>query len=115
MMKTTKKLKNNTPKTNGALAEPVKQPAFKPEPVKAAPSQAELLKPAPARPEPVKAAVVRPEPPKPVPVKPEPPAVNRVPLQLEKPGAKSVCVAGSFNGWNPAKTPLRDAGNGKWV
>ncbi len=145
MMKTTKKLKNNTPKTNGALAEPVKQPAFKAEPVKAAPSQAELLKPAPVRPEPVKAAVVRPEPPKPapvkteaakpiqlkaepvpapviksepakpVPVKPESPAVNRVPLQLEKPGAKSVCVAGSFNGWNPAKTPLRDAGNGKWV
>jgi hypothetical protein len=140
MMKTTKKLKNNSPKTNGALAEPVKQPAFKAESVKAAPSQAELLKPAPMRPEPIKAAVVRPEPaklapikteaPKPVqlkaepvpapvakpaPVQPEPPAVKRVPLQLEKPGAKSVCVAGSFNGWNPAKTPLKDAGNGKWV
>src|SRR6266853_3241759 len=145
MMKKTKKLKNNTPKTNGSLPEPLKQPMPKAEPVKALPAQAELPKPVQARPEPVKAVVVKPQPAKPAPakveapkqvqikaepvpaptVKPEPakpapvnaapPAFNRVALQLEKPGAKSVCVAGSFNDWNPAKTPLSDAGNGKWI
>ena len=40
---------------------------------------------------------------------------NQVSLELVKPGAKHVCVAGSFNGWTPEKSPLVPAGNGRWV
>lgn len=29
--------------------------------------------------------------------------------------AKRVCVAGSFNNWNPSATPLAPAGNGRWL
>jgi|SRR6185295_9453325 len=36
-------------------------------------------------------------------------------LEFLKPEAKSVCVAGSFNGWNPAGTPLTRLNDGKWV
>ena len=36
-------------------------------------------------------------------------------LEFVKPEAKSVCVAGSFNGWNPARTPLTRLKDGKWV
>jgi 1,4-alpha-glucan branching enzyme len=32
-----------------------------------------------------------------------------------KPDAKAVFVAGSFNGWQPEKTPLSPKGNGRWV
>jgi 1,4-alpha-glucan branching enzyme len=35
-------------------------------------------------------------------------------LQLVKPGAKTVCVAGSFNGWKPEATPLTPRGAGQW-
>ena len=41
--------------------------------------------------------------------------MKRVALALVKPGAKNVFVAGSFNGWKPESTPLRPAGEGKWV
>ncbi len=44
-----------------------------------------------------------------------PPKPNRVSLELVKPGAKHVFVAGSFNGWKPDKTPLTPLGNGHWV
>lgn len=40
---------------------------------------------------------------------------NRVALELVKPGAKSVCVAGSFNGWKPEATPLTARADGRWV
>lgn len=40
---------------------------------------------------------------------------NRVSLELVKPDAKSVLVAGSFNEWQPEKSPLRPAGNGRWT
>ena len=40
---------------------------------------------------------------------------NHVSLELVKPEAKQVCVAGSFNEWKPDKTPLNPAGNGRWV
>jgi 1,4-alpha-glucan branching enzyme len=40
---------------------------------------------------------------------------NQVSLELVKPDAKTVCVAGSFNEWKPEKTPLASAGNGRWV
>ena len=56
-------------------------------------------KPAPARPLVSKAA----------------PAAPKAHLEFIKPDAKNVCVAGSFNGWNPAKTPLTRLTDGKWV
>lgn len=40
---------------------------------------------------------------------------NHVCLELVKPDAKTVCVAGSFNEWKPEKTPLVSLGNGRWV
>ncbi len=40
---------------------------------------------------------------------------NRISLELVKPEAKSVYVAGSFNGWSPEKSPLLNTGNGHWV
>jgi 1,4-alpha-glucan branching enzyme len=43
------------------------------------------------------------------------PATNLVSLELVKPGAKTVCVAGSFNEWRPEKTPLVPLGNGRWA
>ena len=36
-------------------------------------------------------------------------------LELLKSEAKEVYVAGSFNGWIPAKSPLSNAGNGRWI
>jgi 1,4-alpha-glucan branching enzyme len=33
---------------------------------------------------------------------------------LETPGAQSVTVAGDFNNWEPARTPLRKTGRGVW-
>ena len=43
------------------------------------------------------------------------PKPNRVSLEFVKPDAKSVCVAGSFNGWKPESTPLVRGTNGSWV
>ena len=36
-------------------------------------------------------------------------------LELVRPEAKSVFVAGTFNEWQPAKTPLKAASGGKWT
>ena len=36
-------------------------------------------------------------------------------LVLLQPGARSVSVAGDFNGWNPAQTPLERSGDGMWT
>ncbi len=36
-------------------------------------------------------------------------------LVLVQPGARSVQVAGDFNGWNPARTPLEPASGGAWT
>ena len=47
--------------------------------------------------------------------KPQAPQENRVLLEIETPGAKNVCVAGSFNEWNPNRTPLAPLGNGRWA
>ena len=35
-----------------------------------------------------------------------------VDLVLNRPDARSVCVAGSFNNWDQSKTPMRKEGNG---
>jgi 1,4-alpha-glucan branching enzyme len=40
---------------------------------------------------------------------------GKVTLQLVKPGASRVLVAGSFNGWRPEATPLTPLGNGRWT
>jgi 1,4-alpha-glucan branching enzyme len=69
-------------------------------------------------------AATKAEAPKTAPVKAEPakfaphtngPKINHVSLELVKPDAKTVCVAGSFNEWKPEKTPLVSLGNGRWV
>ena len=36
-------------------------------------------------------------------------------LGLAQPEAKAVCVAGSFNGWRPAVSPMIHLGNGHWA
>jgi 1,4-alpha-glucan branching enzyme len=38
-----------------------------------------------------------------------------VQLRFENAHARSVCVAGSFNGWRPEATPLEPIGPGRWV
>lgn len=40
---------------------------------------------------------------------------GRVSLELIQPGAKHVCVAGSFNGWKPEQGPLVSKGDGRWI
>lgn len=35
-------------------------------------------------------------------------------FKITLPKAKTVAVAGSFNGWDPARTPLRNEGGGVW-
>ena len=43
------------------------------------------------------------------------PEASRVSLELIKPEARTVFVAGSFNGWKPESTPLACLGNGRWA
>ena len=48
--------------------------------------------------------------------KPEPaPRVGHVSFELVKPGAKQVCVAGTFNGWKPERSPLSPLADGRFV
>ena len=49
------------------------------------------------------------------PVKPTQPKTGRISLELIKPDAKTVCVAGSFNEWKPETSPLAPLGNGRWA
>jgi anti-sigma factor RsiW len=44
---------------------------------------------------------------------PEPQVIVR--LIMVQPGAKTVAVAGDFNGWDPARTPLLRADSGMWT
>jgi len=46
---------------------------------------------------------------------PSPSGPTRVCLEFVKPGAKRVCVAGSFNEWKPERAPLVPMGNDRWV
>ena len=69
---------------------------------KAAPIKTQAAKVEPAR---IQAA-------KPAPIKADLPKAR---LELVKPEAKSVFVAGSFNDWNPSQTPLSRTRDGKWV
>jgi hypothetical protein len=73
-------------------------------------TRATLTKISPMQAEPEKVQAAKPEPTsKPSPVK----ALPKAHLELVKPEAKSVFVAGSFNQWNPA--PLTRSNDGKWV
>jgi 1,4-alpha-glucan branching enzyme len=46
-----------------------------------------------------------------------PPATTHMTVHLEfhAPGAKDVCLAGSFNDWHPTASPMVDLGNGRWA
>jgi len=52
---------------------------------------------------------------KPEPVKATAPKASKVSLELVKPGATRVCVAGTFNDWKPEKMPLVRQGSDRWV
>lgn len=47
--------------------------------------------------------------------KPAPSKSTRVCLELIQPEATAVSVAGSFNEWQPDRTPMAPVGNGRWV
>jgi 1,4-alpha-glucan branching enzyme len=40
---------------------------------------------------------------------------NAVRLEFHDDNARSVCVAGTFNDWNPKTTPMLTAGLGQWI
>ena len=63
----------------------------------------------------VKVEVAAPEAAQPVTVKTGAPRPARVVLEIVSPTAKQVLVAGSFNEWNPERTPLAAASNGRWT
>lgn len=46
---------------------------------------------------------------------PSKPTLPTVHLEFEAPQASDVCVAGSFNSWHPAATPMINLGNGRWA
>ena len=75
-------------------------------------SRATITKATPVKTQPVTLELSRIQPAKPAPARADLPKAR---LELVKPEAKSVCVAGSFNEWNPAKTPLSRTRDGKWV
>jgi len=43
------------------------------------------------------------------------PAVERAVFDWYFPGAKQVCVAGTFNDWQPTATPLQPCGKDRWI
>jgi hypothetical protein len=111
MIKTTRKAKTSVMKAEPLTAEPMKVEAVKIEAAKP-----ETVKPMSIKIEPVKTSVpLKLEAFKAAMPKSEEAKVNRVSLSLLNPDAKKVCVAGSFNEWKPEKTPLKPAGNGRWI
>lgn len=99
----------------------LKNPPVKPEPAKPAPTLAlppvktEPVEPSPVKILPLPVAPIKAQPVQPAQLKPATSKGARISLELVKPGAKKVCVAGSFNGWKPEQTPLMPLGNGRWV
>jgi len=90
--------------------------------MKSNPSRATITKAAPVNTQPAKVELasiqpVKPAPPRPAPAKAAPTrsAPVKTRLELVKPDAQSVFVAGSFNDWNPSRTPLSRTRDGKWV
>jgi 1,4-alpha-glucan branching enzyme len=39
---------------------------------------------------------------------------KRVTFNLHAPGAREVYLCGSFNNWDPTRTPMKSDGNGGW-
>lgn len=118
MIKTTKKLKNNPAKAEVSKTEAPKTDAVKTNAAKPIVTKVVAAEPiAPAKLVPVvtmtKPATVAPTQPASIP-SPKLAPKNVVSLELVKPEAKSVAVAGSFNEWKPEKTPLISFGNGRW-
>jgi hypothetical protein len=101
MAKITKTPKTNS-KTNGTVSEPTKAVTAKVEPAKA------VVQAVAPKIEPVKPVTPTAQPARFTP----PPTIS---LELVKPGAKQVAVAGDFNDWKPERTPLSPIGNGRWV
>ena len=87
-------------RTTKLTSNPTRATLTKAEPLKVEPAKIEAAKPAPAKAEAAS---------KPSPVK----GLPKAHLELVKPEAKSVFVAGSFNEWNPV--PLTRSNDGKWV
>jgi len=114
-----KKSKNGGMHAATITTKPEAAPMAVPKPVQSASAQPPAPRPEPAKapsPKPAyEAASVQVAAGKPEPVKAPAPRAGRVSLELVKPGAKQVFVAGSFNEWKPEKTPLAPSGNGRWV
>src|SRR5437870_1110778 len=87
-------------RTTKLTSNPTRATLAKAEPMKVEPTRIEAAKPAPAKAEAAS---------KPSPVK----TLPKAHLELVKPEAKSVFVAGSFNQWNPV--PLTRSNDGKRV
>ena len=92
----------------------IKVEPAKPEPIKIIPKP-ESPQNSALKPEVPKVILAKQEAPAPASAKAEGPKIGRVSLELVKPEAKKVCVAGSFNDWSPEKAPLILKGNGRWV
>jgi 1,4-alpha-glucan branching enzyme len=43
------------------------------------------------------------------------PALELVRFDVTHRGARTVCVAGTFNGWHPAATPMIPSHDGRWL
>ena len=99
MIKQTTKLKSNPTRATLTKAEPLKVEPAKIEAAKAETTKTET-------PRSIQAQATKPSPVR---------ALPKAHLELVKPEAKSVFVAGSFNEWNPARTPLTRSNDGKWV
>jgi len=99
MIKQTTKLKSNSNRATLTKAEPLKVEPAKIEAAKAETTKTET-------PRSIQAQATKPSPVR---------ALPKAHLELVKPEAKSVFVAGSFNEWNPARTPLTRSNDGKWV
>lgn len=108
MSKTTKKVKTVAVKTPAAKAAPARAEVVKTAPARTAPVTAAPSKPAPV-------ALVKQEPLAKAPARSLTPQPAHLSLELIKPGAKHVYVAGSFNEWKPEQAPLVEQGNGRWV
>jgi len=133
MTKNNKKAKSSAPKNAAnkvvaakslVPAEPQKTAPLKAEPAKPSPAPVTTSKPAPEKPilpiiaaaqsEAVKPAAL-PAKAAPAPAKSAAPTRSTISLEFLKPEAKTVLVAGTFNGWKPEHTPLTAQGNGRWV
>jgi 1,4-alpha-glucan branching enzyme len=103
-----------TNKTISGKAQPTEASAVRKAPTRKGKAAPEAIQTQPAKPE----AVVATASIKSAPSKSTGSAKSVAPsisLELVKPDAQQVFVAGSFNGWKPETTPLRRTENGHWI